>query len=755
MGKFRKILVFLVAFAVVSGAYLLYSHIADTPVISPGDDDTGGDIEVPDFGQRTGEIGDADIGKVEQSRFVFLDPETKELRQVLGFERLLGREPGEIRRKVVNPYMEIYEKNFFCRITSDYGLVRVETAAGAQSPKDARLYGNVKIHIQSGDPEKPDESVIYLEDVAYNSERSEFVTDKPIRLVSADVEMEGTGMVLIYNTRLGRLEYFKVVDLDELRFVNVKTLMPAESEVDESQEMSEPSQEEPAGQTEIAEGEPTTEEGDYYECRFSRDVVIDYGGEILVTSADDLTISNINWAGSSSSKGETGEGATSESGEAVEKDPGETKSAEAVSAAEAEEIITVRVKCSGGMIVQPKTSVMEPLSSGEGEDERRAEFDDVPVLVQRTTLDELIFKNSNYACGASAEDEADELKEVAVLEDVREPVTFKAKKIDYDMNTGNAIAAGPMEFVFYAEVDITEPNSNDISPKVKVFPVVITAQKDAQFLVGESGRVDRVVFNENVVGTRKSGTVVYEQEDKFTGERLVVELAGGDETDAMEIRHVVIEGGDVKLESLRSREAETISHVRLICKRIDYYLQGSAIIATGPGKMELDNSKAEPSAKESKSRFDMAGPCYAYAEGFKTLRWFMEENTIIADGGDVAVSLSYAPVVEGKLGAVVKASAGYVEAELVDAGAGRSQLERLRARGGVYYDEENGHWFEGENLVYDRPESLMTITGSDAHPCQVDGAQVSEIEYNLETGKVKTRLSSRPGSITPPQREGN
>ena len=128
---------------------------------------------------------------------------------------------------------------------------------------------------------------------------------------------------------------------------------------------------------------------------------------------------------------------------------------------------------------------------------------------------------------------------------------------------------------------------------------------------------------------------------------------------------------------------------------------------------------------------------------------------IIADGGEGSVSLGYAPVVEGKLGAVVNASAGYMEAGFKEMANGRSQLERLRARGGVFYNEEDGYSLLGETLFLDGGRNLLRFAGTDGRPCSVDGVEVPEIEYNLETGKVKTRLSSRPGSFTPPRKVGN
>ena len=750
MSKVRRILVLLGAFVLVFGAYVIYNRVVDTPTIRPLDEDSVGEIETPQFAERPSEIGETVVGQADRTRFTVLDPDTKEPKQVFGFEKLLGPEEGVVRRKVVNPYMEVYEKNFRCRITSDYGMVRVETAADAQSPKDARLYGNVKIHIQSGGTEAPTESTIYLEDVSYNSERSEFVTDKPVELVSEDVEMEGTGMVLIYNTRWGRLEYFKVIDLDELRFKNVRNFMPSDSGVDKREAESEPGQEQSALESGVAEAGPSEKEDEYYECRFSKDVVIEYGQEVVVTSAEDITISNIIWAGRTLEDEEGSEEVgVSEPNEDLGQSAGEAKQAEDV------EIITVTVKCRGGMVVQPIVSVMGPVSLDVSEVGWSAEFGDVPVYIKKTASEELVLKNANLAGGVGSEVEGDKLKDVTDSEKLQEPVKFKATKIDYDVGTGNAIAAGPVEFTFYAEVD-----SNDVGSEAGVYPVVITAQRNAEFLVDESGKIDRVIFNDDVVGVRKAGTAAYDQEDRFNGQRMVVELDDGENTDAMEIRHVVIEGGGVKLESLRSKEEKTISHVRLMCKRIDYYLAGAAIIATGPGKIELDNSKVEPAEKSEEEKdkskhFDMDGPCYAYAEGFKSLRWFMDENSIIADGGERSVSLSYVPVVEGKLGAVVRASAGYMEADFVKMGSGRSQLGRLRAKEGVYYDEEDGHWFEGERLSYDAGEALMSIAGTEARPCVADGTQVPEIEYNLKTGKVKTRLSSRPGSVMPPRREEN
>ena len=133
--------------------------------------------------------------------------------------------------------------------------------------------------------------------------------------------------------------------------------MPSDSGVDKREAESEPGQEQSALEGGVAEAVPSGKEDEYYECRFSKDVVIEYGQEVVVTSAEDITISNIIWAGGTLEDEEGSEEvAVSEPKEDLGQSADEAKQAEDV------EIITVTVKCRGGMVVQPIVSVMGPVS---------------------------------------------------------------------------------------------------------------------------------------------------------------------------------------------------------------------------------------------------------------------------------------------------------------------------------------------------------------------------------------------------------
>ena len=64
---------------------------------------------------------------------------------------------------------------------------------------------------------------VYLDDVTFISDKSLFSTAGPVRFLSADVEMLGRGLELVYNEELERLEFFRVVNLQSLRLSSGKT----------------------------------------------------------------------------------------------------------------------------------------------------------------------------------------------------------------------------------------------------------------------------------------------------------------------------------------------------------------------------------------------------------------------------------------------------------------------------------------------------------------------------------------------------
>ena len=182
--RLRKFYVWLVSLGAVFVIYLLYSQISETPQI---DIDTGAGLtdsvsesNVGELGSGIGRIGDVGVGTVRKARYTHLN-ENKEIDREFGFEKLLHEIGDEW--DIEKPYMNIFQRNFKCYLTADKGTVRVETAAGRPSPKNGTLTGNVVIHILPEDSSDIKESFIYLDDVVFISEKSQFSTDGPVKFV--------------------------------------------------------------------------------------------------------------------------------------------------------------------------------------------------------------------------------------------------------------------------------------------------------------------------------------------------------------------------------------------------------------------------------------------------------------------------------------------------------------------------------------------------------------------------------------------
>ena len=747
MLKRRKFLVWLAAVAVVFLVYLSYNQLVDTPDIQTRQDrqDTG-DIEVPDFDDQSAKIGGAAVGAVEQAQYTVLD-ENKNVKRVFGFEKLLNPDQGTKKWKLQKPYMNIYQQNVRYEIVSDRGTVQVETIAGNPSPTDAHLIDNVRIRICPVSADGPAESTIKLDDLIYDSERSEFKTDGPVTIVSEDGEMQGTGMLLIYNDALGRVEYLRIIDLDYLHLKNVSTLSlskpssqsPSGSKVAEAGPVTSPVKQtsaagtitEPAQSQDMqkapvdnepiaAIGSSESEENDYYECRFNNNVVIEYGQRIIATGADEVAIKNILLSNPPAKKDTAAGPGTDAEEVAVESVPVKTQAEPTVLATQAtdDDAVDVFVTCKGGILIRPANSVLST---------------DLPIANDTTgkNYPETIV-NTGSSLLTPISDESGE-----------PPTRFSAKKIDYDMTTGNALAAGPVKFTFYVK------DANDTDSGAEPVPVVITATENAEFFSDQ----DRVVFNGSVVGTRQSQTPAYLQKNTFRGQKLIVDLDTADESSS-DIRHLTVIGGQVKLESIRSSGGIKINHVGLMCRRIDYDADGEVVIATGPGDIQINNENApSPDKKKADKKISLQRPCYALIEGFDKLRWFTTANRITADGKTKSVNINYLPIVEGKWGQVVHAATTHMEAQFIDTPSGRTELATLKTTGGVTYREVGGNDLIGDSLFYDAAKSLMTVTGSEQVDCFLNGARWDWIEYDLVTGKAKGRLSSRPGALRTPAKK--
>jgi hypothetical protein len=77
----------------------------------------------------------------------------------------------------------------------------------------------------------------------------------------------------------------------------------------------------------------------------------------------------------------------------------------------------------------------------------------------------------------------------------------------------------------------------------------------------------------------------------------------------------------------------------------------------------------------------------------------------------------------------------------------RTVLSELLAEGGIYLEQVGQHVLAGQKLRYTGADGWVHIEGTDAQPCFVDGVKVPVVDYNLQTGQLKTRLSTTPGAI--------
>ncbi len=802
MSKLRKIMIWCVAVSAILIVFRVYNRIAGMPTITPPPKSEGEVIEAPTFNRDGSRIGSAFVEDVGEALYKFYDEVTKKLKRELGFKKLLNPGDRSKRWQLREPFMVMYDDDFVCRITSERGTVQVEAVNNNPTPTDAELYDNVVIRIQSTKAAPSADTVIYMDRLSYNSERSEFYTSGPIKLISDKAEMQGTGLQLIYNEPLNRIEFLKVIMLDYLRLKDVAGFSSPRG-----RPAAKTSDAPPAGSADVSGSRPkkvvsksekptmpktavaadTADEkaeaapspDDLYECTFSRDVVIEYGDEIIVEGADSISIRNILW-GSESAKSKPAEGGTAK----VESSAASTVSKEATgspsqavvsdsagpagnekagsagadagkSVAIAEEAgVEVYITCKGGLVSKAMTSVYDgteppPIDTSSQREQIGAPEagvlagDELNAADDATEAPNAANEAASGAEGAgeSAVGTGSQGESLPVQEEG--PAVFKTRSITYDMLTGSGWAQAPVELTFYPRLD------QESDPNTVVLPMVITAEKNVQFLANKDRVVERIIFNKNVIGTRKAVMPLYVQTSQFFGEKLTVELNTGPKRELEgDISHIFVTEGNVKLESVRTAKELVISHVKLSCVRFDYDVALKMVFATGPGRIELNNENAPPAKKvpgDKKPR--LSGPCYAQINGFERLTWFTEGMQINADGKAESVYMSYEPIVDGEPGDLISATTMHLQANFFPMEDGTNELETVITWGGIYYEEKGGNIFKGQDLHYDARKSLVRVTSTEKNDCYFNNARVDWIEYEVDTGDVRAELAPTPGAL--------
>lgn len=604
----RKLLIGVVSLCAILGVYLLYSRVNESPMIETG----GADqfvVSSPDANNAAadggmGQIGDMGLGTVQKARYTTLNPKTKRLEREFGFEKLL-HQAGDV-WEIEKPYMNIYRPNLKCYITADKGQVQVETAVGRTTPRDATFSSNVVIHVVPEGKSSVQESFVYLDDIMFLSDQSLITTGGPVRFVSDDAQMRGTGMEMIYNDQAERLEYFRIADLESLRIKAVqaaalssgKSSRRTSADAGAATEASGPNDTSVAGgagQVEPSRPESPQVEGEFYKCIVSKNVLLDTP-EQLIFADEQLTLNDIFWSKKSLDKSERQDaGAAAETQAIASAEPQSQAAAEpnvaAPASAEPNEPAFITVTCDGGLLLVPKDSTRtldsmqaDPNTAGSGS--KRAEL--IDAKTQRTkflaqTIDYNAITEDVAAGGLSVliyntgggGDEVNEpsvpvkitardgaqyfrASNRAILQDclcrmpqadLTEPrdVTFSAPQITVDLPQDKSrlpdlLASGPTELVFYSQ------DPNDVAAGRGPLPVTVTARKQARY----SGASRQMLFEGECRSrmVREDPNVVTEY--VLLSEQLIVDLAQDANGPAAGLKHLTATGGVVSLATTRT-----------------------------------------------------------------------------------------------------------------------------------------------------------------------------------------------------------
>ena len=328
------------------------------------------------------------------------------------------------------------------------------------------------------------------------------------------------------------------------------------------------------------------------------------------------------------------------------------------------------------------------------------------------------------------------------------PAKFEAKRIDYDLQTGSGLAHGPVRFTYFQEAD---PNENALETWI---PLTITADGNAEFIADSNRDIQQIVFDDNVIAMRLFETTLFTQRDEFHGDKLVIDI-NKDDMGETNVSKITFTEGKVFGQSIKMRGEEKLFHVHMACKEMSFLNQLKDILVTGSGEIQLDNSKAQ-STSSGGTGINFRRPCYAFIDGFDTIRWDLNAQKIVADGDEDTMRFVYVPLVDGKEEQYIYVHSQQLEASFLTDSNKTPVLKRVFTDKGVNctvkgLDKKTRHELDGQTLEYNAISDVgwATITGSEANPCFVDGIRTPAFRFNVNTWEIDTSLSTTPGVLSP------
>jgi hypothetical protein len=319
---------------------------------------------------------------------------------------------------------------------------------------------------------------------------------------------------------------------------------------------------------------------------------------------------------------------------------------------------------------------------------------------------------------------------------------FSAQTLQYSARTRDAVATGPVELTFLAR-DATAKEDQGL------VPVRIVASQRGVY----QAQANRLFLEGPCLGTLTRLQAGVTEQCSLTAPRVIVDLVEGKEgqplTSTQKLKYLRADGGTVELrievidrkgasvDTTFAPDSPLLSGARMVCTQLDFDPQspGQVITAVGPGTIWLNNSATQKTGRLVESN----QPFYALLRQFETLRLFLADNRIVAEGKAKPILVDYFPLIEGRQDSHIRAEANVVQIDWVQTEQGERELGTLMATGNVYYDDQNNQ-FVGNRLVYDHGSQWMEMTGPDNQPCTANGVSVWGIRFNLQTRQLQTQI---------------
>ncbi|MBN1795476.1 MAG: LPS export ABC transporter periplasmic protein LptC [Sedimentisphaerales bacterium] len=390
----RKIYVGGTALLIVIAVYRLITFFQDkssielpqTTQVPSNTEDDSNDIN---------KIGTIGVGTIEKARYVSFN-KNKQVSREFGFTKLLHKQGDKW--DIAEPFINLYQDNFDCKLTAKKGTVIADELEIDVDIKEAKLQGNVEINITPKHKTGIGQIDAFLNDVVFISDKSLFITDGPVKIISKDTQLLGEGMEIVYDYEKSRLDFLKIADLQSLCINQVQNQSLFAS-AEEQQQSSAP-------EDKSDDSNLQGKSAEKYRAVLSKNVKISTQDNMFFAK-ELLAIHNIIASGNSvENKEDTNSVTSSETSQA----PGW------------QELMDVIITCDGGLVVNPMDNDIEQLGilNSLGNDANEPDFE-----------------KDAFSVGAGSN-------------------LLWTTALDYDTASRQAVATGPAKIIYYVKNDSSQ-----------------------------------------------------------------------------------------------------------------------------------------------------------------------------------------------------------------------------------------------------------------------------------------------------------